>query len=50
MLAMAQTIWAFYLDKNGNIKLSNRLEIAGRVLFPILFFLGVFYFIYNSLY
>ena len=50
MLAMAQTIWAFYLDKNGNIKLSNRLEIAGRFMFPFLFFLGVFYFIYNSIY
>lgn len=45
MLAMVQTVWTYHLEKNGNMRLSNQLEILGRWLFPILFFGGSTFFI-----
>lgn len=48
MVAMVQTIWTYHLDKNGNVKLADALEIGGRWLFPILFFGGTTYFIISA--
>jgi hypothetical protein len=48
MLAMVQTVWTYHLEKDGKMKLSNALEIAGRWLFPIIFFSGVLFFIATS--
>lgn len=38
MLAMVQTVWTYHLEKSGKEKLALRMEMAGRWLFPILFF------------
>jgi hypothetical protein len=50
MLAMVQTVWTYHLEKNGNVKLSNMLEILGRWLFPIFFFGGSGMFIWAAYY
>jgi hypothetical protein len=42
-LALIQTVWTYNLEMKGKSKLAHNLEIAGRVLFPII--LGVGYFI-----
>lgn len=50
MLAMAQTVWTYHLEINGNKKLSDFLEIGGRWVFPLAFFGGAFYYMLSSFY
>jgi hypothetical protein len=40
MLAMAQTVWSYLLEKHGHALLAHRLEVACRFLYPALFLLG----------
>lgn len=50
MLAMAQTVYTYHLELNGNKKLSNILEIGGRWVFPTLFLGGSLYFMLKAQY
>jgi len=50
MLAMAQTVWTYHLELNGNKKLSDFLEIGGRWVFPLAFFGGSLYYMLSSFY
>jgi len=41
MLAMAETVWTFNLEKSGEIKLSKRIEAWSRIVYPAGFILGM---------
>jgi hypothetical protein len=47
MSAIVQTIYTYNLEQRGEIKLATTLEVLGRVLFPVIFILGLLYFIFN---
>ncbi len=47
MSAMVQTIYTYNLEQRGKIKFATTLELLGKVLFPVIFVLGLLYFIFN---
>lgn len=49
MLAMAQTVYTFALERNGRLKLADRLETIGRFAFPAVFVAGVSLIAWTSL-
>jgi hypothetical protein len=40
MLAMAQTVWTFKLEKAGNGKAADAMDFAWRFLYPLIFIVG----------
>lgn len=41
--ALVQTVFTYNLSKKGNIELENKLERMGRILYPVLLILGLFF-------
>ena len=49
MLAMAQTVYTFALERQGRLKFADRLETVGRFVFPLGFISGVSLIAWTSL-